>query len=62
MKFDTPTTTLPFLLVDTLFQICSLVGRSSFGGQRHLRFGIDWGGEGGGGGVVNNCGGRVVEM
>ena len=46
--------TLPFLIVgeieltagvDTLFQIRSLGrGRSSLGGRRRLRFGIDWGG------------------
>ena len=27
--------------VDTLFQIRSLGGRNSLGGQRHLKFGID---------------------
>ena len=46
--------TLPFLIVgeieliagvDTLFHIRSLGrGRSSLGGRRRLRFGIDWGG------------------
>ena len=55
--------TLPFLIVgeieliagvDTLFHIRSLGrGRSSLGGRRRLRFGIDWGG-----GVLNKRGGR----
>ena len=45
------TITLPFIIVggveligrvDTLIQICSLGDRNSLGGQRHLRFGIDF--------------------
>ena len=59
--------TLPFLIVgeieliagvDTLFHIRSLGrGRSSLGGRRRLRFGIDWGG-----GSLINWGEGVVEM
>ena len=58
--------TLPFLIVgeieliagvDTLFHIRSLGrGRSSLGGRRRLRFGIDWGGS------LINGGEGVVEM